>query len=153
MSIQNNSVVRFHYTLKDEEGHLVDSSEGAEPLPYLHGANNIVPGLEKALEGKNVGDKLDVKVLADEGYGDYNPNLKQAASRELFQGVEEIEVGAQFEAQTDQGPISVVVTEVGEDEIVVDGNHPLAGQDLYFSVEIVEVREASDEEVEQGHAH
>ena len=153
MKIQSNSVVRFHYTLKDMEGNLVDTSEGDEPLPYLHGAGNIVPGLEKELEGKSVGDKLEVKVDADEGYGDYNPNLKQSAPRELFQGVEIIEVGAQFEAQTDQGPISVVVTEVAEDEIVVDGNHPLAGQDLYFAVEIVEVREASEEEIEEGHVH
>lgn len=151
MKIQNHSAVRFHYTLKDEEGNLVDSSEGGEPLPYLHGANNIVPGLEKQLEGKSVGDKLEVKVDADEGYGDYNENLKQAAPRELFQGVDEIEIGSQFEAQTDQGPISVVVTEVRDDEIVVDGNHPLAGLDLYFDVEIVEVRDANEEEIAQGH--
>lgn len=153
MSIKNNSVVRFHYTLSDKDGNAVDSSAGGEPLPYLHGANNIVPGLEKELEGKDVGDKMDVQVSAAEGYGEYNPNLKQTAPRELFEGVDAIEVGSQFEAQTDQGPISVVVTEVNDDEVVVDGNHPLAGQDLFFSVEIVEVRDATQEEIAHQHVH
>lgn len=153
MTVANNKVVSLHYTLKDSEGDSIDSSEGAEPLAYLHGASNIVPGLEKELLGKAVGDKLAVQVSAEEGYGEYNPGLKQTVSRDMFEQAEGIEVGAQFQATTDQGPVSVVVTEVSETDITVDGNHPLAGQDLFFDVEIVEIRDASAEEIDHGHVH
>lgn len=153
MTVANNKVVSLHYTLKDSEGDSIDSSLGEEPLAYLHGASNIVPGLEKELLGKSVGDKLEVQVSAEEGYGEYNPGLKQTVSRDMFEQAEGIEVGAQFQASTEQGPVSVVVTEVSETDITVDGNHPLAGQDLFFDVEIVDIRDASAEEIDHGHVH
>lgn len=153
MPIEQNKVVRFHYTLSDSEGAKIDSSIGAEPLPYLHGANNIVPGLERELLGKDVGDKFNVVVSSAEGYGEYNEQLKQKAPRSMFEGVDKIEVGSQFEATTDQGPISVIVTAVDDKEVTVDGNHPLAGQDLFFDIEVMEVRDASEEEISHGHVH
>ncbi|MGB5325445.1 MAG: peptidylprolyl isomerase [Pseudomonadales bacterium] len=153
MKIANNTVVGIHYTLCNAEGEQLDSSEGGEPLQYLHGAGNIVAGLENALADKGAGDSLTVVVQPEEGYGVYNEGLVQSVPRALFQGVDEIAVGARFEAQSDQGPISVVVTEVEEDSIVVDGNHPLAGKALHFDVTVTEVREASAEEIDHGHVH
>lgn len=153
MKIAENTVVAIHYTLSNAEGEKLDSSEGSDPLLYLHGAGNIVKGLENALVDKSAGDSLQVVVTPEEGYGEYNDGLVQAVPRELFQGVDEIEVGSRFEAQSDHGPISVVVTEVQEESIVVDGNHPLAGQSLHFDVKVTEVRKASDEEIAHGHAH
>ncbi len=153
MIIEDDKVVSIHYTLKDNEGSAIDSSQGMEPLAYLHGASNIVPGLEKALLGRSVGDKFEVTVEAAEGYGDYVPELRQTVAKELFDGVDSIEVGAQFQANTEQGPLSVIVTEVSGDQITVDGNHPLAGEDLFFEVEVVEIRSASSSEIDHGHVH
>lgn len=153
MKIADNAVVAIHYTLKDSTGDVLDSSEQQEPLNYLHGAGNIIAGLESALLEKSVGDALEVTVEPAEAYGERNENLVQTVPRSSFEGVEQIDVGAKFEASTDQGPVSVVVTEVTEDSVVVDGNHPLAGQTLHFSVEVIEVREASAEEIDHGHVH
>ena len=153
MKIADNAVVAIHYTLKDSTGDVLDSSEQQEPLNYLHGAGNIIAGLESALLEKSVGDALEVTVEPAEAYGERNENLVQTVPRSSFEGVEKIDVGAKFEASTDQGPVSVVVTEVTEDSVVVDGNHPLAGQTLHFSVEVIEVREASAEEIDHGHVH
>ncbi|SDK81560.1 FKBP-type peptidyl prolyl cis-trans isomerase /Apo-metallochaperone SlyD [Modicisalibacter muralis] len=153
MQIAQNSVVAFHYTLTNDEGEVLDSSEGREPLTYLHGAGNIIPGLEKELEGRENGEKLQVAVSPEEGYGETQPSLVQEVPRESFQGVESIEPGMQFQAQTQGGPLMVTVTKVEGDTVVVDGNHPLAGQKLNFDVEIAEVREATPEEAEHGHVH
>lgn len=153
MQIAQNTVVAFHYTLTNEAGEVLDSSEGREPLTYLHGAGNIIPGLEKQLEGRTAGDKLQANVSPEEGYGEIQPQLIQEVSRESFQGVDSIEPGMQFQAQTDGGPLMVTITEVQGDMVTVDGNHPLAGQPLNFDVEIAEVREASQEEIEHGHVH
>lgn len=153
MQIAQNTVVAFHYTLTNEAGEVLDSSEGREPLTYLHGAGNIIPGLEKQLEGHAAGDKLQANVTPEEGYGELQPQLVQEVSRESFQGVESIEPGMQFQAQTDGGPLMVTVTKVEDDTVTVDGNHPLAGQSLNFDVEITEVREANQEEIEHGHVH
>jgi len=153
MQIAQNSVVAFHYTLTNDAGEVLDSSEGREPLTYLHGAGNIIPGLEKELEGHATGEKLQVKVSPEEGYGDVQPQLVQEVPRDAFQGVENVEPGMQFQAQTQGGPLMVTVTQVDGDTVTVDGNHPLAGQPLNFDVEIAEVREASEEEVEHGHVH
>ncbi|AOA58067.1 peptidylprolyl isomerase [Acinetobacter larvae] len=151
-AIANNHVVSFHYTLTNAEGEVLDKSQG-EPLPYLHGAGNIIPGLEKALEGKKVGDKFVVNVPAAEGYGEYNPDLVQEVPKNMFQGVDNIEAGMQFQAQTDDGVQIVTVKAVEGETILVDANFPLAGQDLTFDVEIVDIREASAEELEHGHVH
>ena len=154
MTITQNSAVSFHYTLTDDQGQQIDSSAGQEPLAYLHGAGNIIPGLEKALEGKSAGDQLQVEVSAEEGYGPVQQELIQDVPREAFQGVETIEVGMQFEAQTGQGgAVPVTVTALTDETVTVDGNHPLAGKALNFDVTIADVREASAEELEHGHIH
>lgn len=150
--IQNDQVVSFHYTLTDANGTVIDKSEG-QPLVYLHGAGNIIPGLENALAGKNVGDKLVVNVPAAEGYGEYSAELVQEVPRNMFQGVDDIQAGMQFQAQTDDGIQVVTVKDVTDEHVIVDGNHPLAGQDLNFDVEIVEIRDASQEELDHGHVH
>ena len=153
MQITENSAVRFHYTLTGKDGQVIDSSDVGEPLPYLHGHGQIVPGLEGALAGKKAGDKLEVQVPAAEGYGEHHDFMVQEVPRAAFQGVDTIEPGMQFQAQTGQGGMTVTVTAVTEDTVTVDGNHPLAGQDLYFSVEIVDVRAATEEELAHGHVH
>ena len=151
-AIANDLVVSFHYTLTNAEGETLDKSQG-EPLAYLHGAGNIIPGLEKALEGKTVGEKFTVNVPAAEGYGEYNPDLVQEVPTQMFQGVDNIQAGMQFQAQTDDGVQIVTVKAVEGDNVIVDANFPLAGQDLTFEVEIVEIREASQEELDHGHVH
>jgi len=153
MKIQKNSVVSFHYALTDDEGKNLDSSSGGDPLDYLHGAGNIIPGLEKALEGKSAGDSLKVPVVAAEGYGEVQQELIQEVPKTAFQGVDAIEVGMQFEAQTSQGgTVPVTVTAVTDEMVTVDGNHPLAGVNLHFDVSIEAVREATEEEIAEGHS-
>ena len=154
MTIKHNSAVSFHYTLTDDDGQQLDSSAGREPLAYLHGAGNIVPGLENALEGKNVGDSMTVAVSAAEGYGESQPELIQEVPRESFQGVDDIQVGMQFEAQTGNGQsVPVTVTAVTEEFVTVDGNHPLAGKNLNFDVSITDVRDPTQEELDHVHIH
>jgi FKBP-type peptidyl-prolyl cis-trans isomerase SlyD len=154
LSVGDKKVVSIHYTLKDEDGAVIDSSEGAEPLSYLHGAGNIIPGLEQALAGKAAGDSLQVVVEPKQGYGEYHAELLQVVPREAFEGVDKIEPGMAFTAQAADGSQRrIVVKDVADDEVTVDANHELAGMDLHFSVEVVDVREASDEEVAHGHAH
>ena len=154
MTIKENSAVSFHYTLTDDEGQQLDSSAGKEPLAYLHGAGNIILGLENAMTGKSVGDSMTVAVSAAEGYGEVQTELIQEVPREAFQGVDSIEIGMQFEAQTGQGgAVPVTVTLVTDETVTVDGNHPLAGKDLNFDVTIADVREATAEELEHGHIH
>ncbi|WP_020682781.1 FKBP-type peptidyl-prolyl cis-trans isomerase [Marinobacterium rhizophilum] len=153
MQIAQNTVVQIHYTLKNAAGDVIDTSAGQEPLAYLHGGGNIVEGLESALAGKTVGDKLDVTVEPERGYGERREDLVQDVERSNFVGVEEIEVGMQFLAQTPWGEQPVTVIAVADDSVQLDGNHPLAGETLNFSVEVVDVREASEEELQHGHAH
>lgn len=152
MIISENAVVLFHYTLTDAEGNQLDSSTGQDPLAYVHGHKNIIPGLEKALEGKQAGDVMVVTIEAAEAYGERQEQMVQEVPRTSFQ-VEEMEPGMRFEAQTPNGPVSVVVTNVTEELVTVDGNHPLAGKDLTFDVKIDSVREASEEELSHGHVH
>jgi FKBP-type peptidyl-prolyl cis-trans isomerase SlyD len=140
--------------LTDDDGQQLDSSAGKEPLAYLHGAGNIIPGLENALTGKAVGDSMVVAVSAAEGYGEVQKELIQEVPRSAFQGVDTIEVGMQFEAQTGQGGnVPVTVTAVTEEVVTVDGNHPLAGKNLNFDVSIEDVRDATEEELAHGHVH
>lgn len=154
MSISNNSVVSFHYTLTDSDGKQLDQSNDERgPLTYLHGAGNIIPGLEKQLEGKGVGDKLTAKVPAAEAYGERSDNLIQELPANMFTGVEKVEVGMEFQAQTEQGTQIVRVAGIDGDTVTIDANHPLAGVDLNFDVEVTEVRDATEEEVSHGHVH
>ena len=153
MNIAENSVASIHYTLTDNEGKVIDSSEGQEPLAYLHGAGNIIPGLEKALVGKAVGDKFKVSIPAAEAYGVRDDNMVQELPSNMFSGIDKIEVGMEFHAETEHGLQVVTVTKVDGDNVTIDGNHPLAGVDLTFDVEVADVRAASAEELEHGHAH
>lgn len=141
------------YALRDDEGTLIDQSQPGQPLTYLHGHQNIIPGLESALIGKAVGDTVEVRVPPGEGYGETNPALEQVVPKERFQGIEEIQLGMQFQANTDQGPVSVRIVKIEDDDITVDGNHPLAGKHLNFNVTIQEVRAGTEEEIAHGHIH
>jgi FKBP-type peptidyl-prolyl cis-trans isomerase SlyD len=153
MQIAERTVASFNYTLTNDAGEVIDTSEGRAPLAYLHGAGNIVPGLEKEMTGRSAGDRFNVVVSPDEGYGQPNPMLIQTVPRAAFQGVDDIEVGMAFQAQTPQGPLSVVVSKIEADQVTVDGNHPLAGQTLHFAIEVTDVRDASVEELAHGHVH
>lgn len=153
-SIADGHVVTLHYRLTLDDGSIADESFGGEPLVYLHGHGNIVPGLEKKLEGKSAGDKADVTVTPAEGYGDYDPTLDQKVPRSAFPADAELQVGIAFQAQTQEGkPITLWIRAIQGDEVTVSPNHPMAGQTLNFNVEIVEVREATAQEKEHGHAH
>ena len=153
MQIANEKVVYIHYTLTNQEGETLDSSAGRDPLGYLHGAGNIIPGLEKALEGKEAGEKLNVSVEPDQAYGERDEALIQQVPRSAFEGVDSVEPGMQFQAQSPHGPMLVTVTQVESEEVTVDANHPLAGQTLTFDVEVTEVRNATEEELTHGHVH
>lgn len=153
MTIEDKKVASIHYTLKNSDGATLDSSAGQEPLAYLHGYKNLVPGLEKELTGKKIGDKLSVVVEPEEGYGDKDPQLIQELSKDMFGGIDKIEVGMEFHAQTQNGMQVVEVIEVDGDTITIDGNHPLAGADLHFDVEVTDIRDATEQELEHGHVH
>ncbi|USH01652.1 peptidylprolyl isomerase [Grimontia kaedaensis] len=151
--IEDNKVVKIDYTVKDEEGQLIDTSEGQDPLAYLHGAGNIIPGLEKALAGRAEGEEFSVQIQPDDAYGQRNEALIQVVERGVFQGVDELDVGMVFNAQGPQGNIQVTIIAIEGDEVTIDGNHPLAGVVLQFEGVIREVREATAEEIEHGHVH
>ncbi|MDO1530328.1 peptidylprolyl isomerase [Fulvimonas sp. R45] len=153
MQIAPNTVAAFHYTLTDDDGQIVDSSAGREPLTYLHGKGQIVPGLEKQMEGRQAGDAFNADVAPAEGYGEFQPELVQAVPHEAFQGVEDIQPGMQFQGHGPQGVFNVTVTRVEDGQVHIDGNHPLAGKTLHFAIEVTEVREASAEELAHGHVH
>ncbi|MGC3981112.1 MAG: peptidylprolyl isomerase [Steroidobacteraceae bacterium] len=153
MQIAKNTAVQIHYTLKNDAGEVLDSSEGSEPLAYLQGNGNLIPGLEKALEGKSAGDAVNVSIPPAEGYGVHDASLIQEVPRSAFEGIPKVEVGMQFHADSNHGPRTVTVTKVAADTITVDGNHPLADQTLHFAVKIIEVRAATKEELSHGHVH
>lgn len=154
MTIAQNKVVTIHYEVRDTASNeLIDSSEGAAPLVYLHGYQNIIPGLEQALVGKQVGDELEVNIAAQDAYGDYSEERVQQVPIAAFEGVEDIQPGMAFTAQTEQGPVSIIVAAVEGDTVTVDANHPLAGKDLSFKVQVADIRDASEEELEHGHVH
>ncbi|HYO08752.1 MAG TPA: peptidylprolyl isomerase [Tepidisphaeraceae bacterium] len=153
MQVAKDKVVEIDYTLTGDNGQVLDSSQGREPLAYLHGAGNIIPGLESALEGKNPGDQLNVQVPPDQAYGNRDERMVQAVPRNSFQGIQQIEPGMQFQANTPGGPRVITVVGVEGDQVTVDANHPLAGQTLNFDVKVVGIRDATDEERTHGHAH
>ena len=153
MHIEKNRVVTLHYTLRDEQGNVIESSTGRVPLSYLHGKGNIIPGLEQALAGKAAGDKVDVTVAPQEGYGPRDERLVQVIPRNRFSGGDGLAAGMQVRTSGSEGPRLVTVVKVERDFVTVDGNHPLAGRTLHFSVEVEEVRKATHEEVSHGHVH
>jgi FKBP-type peptidyl-prolyl cis-trans isomerase SlyD len=153
MKASAGMVVTMHYTLTDDSGQVIDSSRGGDPLSYLHGHGNIIPGLEKALEGTSVGHKANVTVAAAEGYGERDPEAVFEAPREHFPPDMELKPGLRVTADGPQGPIALTVTQVTDTGAVLDANHPLAGKALHFDVEIVRIREATQEEIAHGHTH
>jgi FKBP-type peptidyl-prolyl cis-trans isomerase SlyD len=152
MEISDKTAVSLHYTLTNAGGEELDSSVGDAPLVYLHGTGNIIPGLEEALTGKKVGDKLQVSIQPEKGYGLIDPAMSQVVSRKMFEGMD-IEVGMQFHADVNFGSGVITIAEINGDDITIDGNHPLAGEVLNFDVEILEVRAATADELAHGHVH
>lgn len=152
MQVANDKVITIDYTLTDQEGEVLDSSKEQGPLTYLHGAGNIIPGLEAALEGKSAGDQLKVTIEPEEAYGLRDDALVQAIPRANFPD-DDIEIGMRFRAEGHGGSRIFTVVEVNDDEVTVDANHPLAGQKLSFDVTVVKVRDATAEELSHGHVH
>lgn len=153
MTIQNNSVVQFHYTLKDETGTLIETSSGRDPMAYLHGHNNIIPGLEAAMTGKNPGDSFSVTVTPDQAYGERKADALQRIPVKHLQGAKKWKAGMFAHVQTEQGARQVMIVKVGKFMADVDTNHPLAGRTLVFDIIIDAVRDATEDEVAHGHAH
>jgi len=153
MNIAKDHVVQFHYTLKDESGAEVESSRGGQPMAYLHGHRNIIPGLEQALEGKAAGEKLTVTVPPEQGYGQRRDGAVQRVPLKHLQGAKVWKPGMVAVVQTKQGPLQVTVVKVGRFNADVDFNHPMAGKTLTFDVEVVDVRAGTPEEVAHGHVH
>jgi len=153
MQIANDTAVFIHYTLTNDAGEVIDSSQGDDPLAYIHGHGNIVPGLERALVDKNPGDKFDLKVAADDGYGERRSDRVQDVPRTAFDPGAEIKPGMRFQAQGPSGSMIVTVTNVASDKVTVDANHPLAGENLNFAIEVVSVRPCTQQELSHGHIH
>ena len=154
MQIGENSVVSIHYTLKDEDGQVLDTSDGRQPLDYIHGAGQIIPGLEQELEGKSAGDEFSVVIEPDQGYGSRDESLVHEVPKSEFEKPHEIEVGMQFRVGAEGGNLIMVVAGVGDDTVTLDGNHPLAGVSLAFDVSVEGVREATEDEIRASrHIH
>lgn len=152
MKIANNTVVKMHYSVLDSEGNLIDSSYEGEPLEFIQGQKFLIEGLENALVGHEKGDTFETKVSADDAYGPRHDGLVQQIGSEMFADFD-VEVGMQLRATTDDGEQTVIVIDKTDEYVIVDGNHPLAGIDLVFDVEILEVREATADEIAHGHVH
>ena len=153
MNISKGKVVSIHYALNDAAGEVLESSEGQAPLEYLHGHGNIIAGLEKALDGKAAGDQLKAVIPPEDGYGIRDETQVKELPLSSFQSQDEVAVGAQFQAETSQGPRLATVTKMDDKNVTVDLNHPLADQTLSFDIDVVDVREATEEELSHGHAH
>ncbi len=155
MQIAQHTVVTMTYTLTDDQGQVLDQADAAQPFAYLHGASNIIPGLENQLVGKQVNDSLIVTVLPADAYGEYDEKMTQQVPRSMFEGIpaEQIFAGAEFHAQTGEGHQTIRIAAVDDNSVTIDANHPLAGVTLTFDVTILDIRAASEEEVAHGHAH
>lgn len=153
MKIEKNKVVTIHYTLTDDTGKTLDSSEGREPLAYIQGVGQLISGLESQLEGKKADEKLTVKVAPADAYGEYREDMVFEVGKDGFQGEEELVEGMQVEVELEEGKSVAIVTKIEDENVTLDLNHPLAGEALNFDVEIKEVRDASEEELNHGHVH
>lgn len=153
MQLAKDKVAVLNFTLKDKEGEIIDETNDGT-FTYLHGANNIIPGLENALEGKQAGDKTSVVIEPKDAYGERHLENIQRVPLDMFPDDVEIKEGMQFESESSEGePLIVTVTAIDAGEVVVDGNHPMAGVELHFDVEVIEVRDATAQELEHGHVH
>jgi len=153
MTIGKHAVVEIHYTLKNDAGEVLDSSAGGEPLMYLHGTHGLIQGLENELAGRVTGDKFNAVIPPELAYGETDADLIHTIDRSMFRGVDNIEPGMVFTAQGENGQQQITVKAVDGDQIIIDGNHEMAGQTLHFDVEVVSVREATPEEIDHGHVH
>ena len=153
MQVADNMAVSIHYTLTNDDGEVLDSSIGDEALVFLQGSGNIISGLEDALVGKVAGDKFNVRIAPEDAYGELMEDMIQVISRDMFEGIDDIEVGMQFHADVSSGSGIVTVVSIDDDNITIDGNHPLAGLALTFDVEVIDVRPATEEEAAHGHIH
>jgi FKBP-type peptidyl-prolyl cis-trans isomerase SlyD len=153
MKIDKNKVVQIHYTLRNDQGEILDSSAGHSPLSYIHGIGALIPGLEKELDGKEAGVKFETVISPADGYGEYDPAGVIDVPASGFEGDEELTPGMQVQLETGEGPAIAVITKVDDDVVTLDLNHPLAGVSLHFDVEVVEVREATHQELDHGHVH
>ena len=153
MQVADNMAVSIHYTLTNDDGEVLDSSIGDEALVFLQGSGNIISGLEDALVGKVAGDKFNVRIEPEDAYGELMEDMIQVISRDMFEGIDDIEVGMQFHADVSSGSGVVTVVSIDDDNITIDGNHPLAGLALTFDVEVIDVRPATEEEAAHGHIH
>ena len=153
MQVEKNKVVEIDYTLKDDNGQVIDTSEGRESLSYIQGTGNLIPGVENALEGKSSGERIEVSVSPETGYGIRDDSLVLSMERDKFSEVENLEEGLRFRMDTPDGPKIFTVVKVGDAEVIVDGNHPLAGMSLNFDITVQSVRDATTEELEHGHVH
>jgi len=153
MLIADKKVASFHYTLSNEQGEQIESSRERQPMSYLHGARNIIPGLEKALAGKAAGEQFQVTIPPEEAYGERRADQVQRVPAKHFRDARQLKPGRLVSIQTRRGPVQATVVKVGRFNIDVDTNHPLAGQTLTFDVEVVGVRDATAEEIAHGHVH
>ena len=153
MQIEANKVVSINYILRDDEDQVLDQSTPEAPLLYLHGHGNIIPGLENELEGKAIGDAIKVSVSPEEGYGEYDEQLVQGVPRNMFEGIDDIQPGMQFQAQMGDGVQIVTVREANDESVTIDANHDLAGKTLHFEASVKEIRDATADELEHGHIH
>ncbi|PQO47059.1 peptidylprolyl isomerase [Blastopirellula marina] len=154
MKVAKNTVVSIAYTLKDEDGNVLDTADAAEPLAYLHGFGNLIAGMEKALDDRDAGETFEVVIPPEEAYGAFDDDLVWEIDKDQFsEDLGDIEVGSQFVLETEDDQVLVTVAEIKEDFVIVDGNHELADETLYFNITVLDVREATAEELEHGHAH
>ena len=153
LTIQKNSVVSIDYTLKNNEGTVIDTSSGRSPLTYMHGSGALIPGMENALEGKSEGDDFSISIEPTEAYGDHDKNLLHKVDRKELEHLPNLETGMEIEVLADNDPMVMTIVEISDEVVVLDGNHPLAGQTLNFSIQVRNIREASAEEISHGHVH
>lgn len=153
MEVAAKRVVSIHYKVTDSQGNPVDATPPDSPMSYLHGAHNVIPGVERALEGKQAGDHVTANIEAAQGYGERNPELMQRIPAKRLKGAGKLQRGMRLRVNTSQGERQVTIVKVGRFTVDIDGNHPLAGLDLIFEIDVADVREATDEELQHGHAH
>jgi len=152
-TVADNVAVTIEYTLRDDDGNVLDTSRGRSPMVYLHGHGNLIPGLERELAGQAAGAQLNVSIDPVDAYGEHDPDKVQQVPRAAFVGIDSIEAGMQFQADGPGGRTVVTVSAIEDDTVIVDGNHPLAGKTLHFEVEIEALRAATEEEIAHGHIH
>lgn len=153
MKVAKNTVVSLNYTLKNNEGEVLDTSEGREPLVYLHGVGALIPGLENVLEGEGEGSKVSTVIKPEDAYGHRKDDLLHKVPKSGFTSDEEMQEGMRVQLETENGPAIAVISKIEGEEVTLDLNHPLAGMELHFDVEVVGIREAQQEEIDHGHAH